>query len=137
MIIDAKNLIAGRLGTFAAKQALMGEEISIVNAELAVITGNKKFVINKYRILTSKGNPQHGPFIPRSSDRLLKRIIRGMLPHKQEKGKSALKRIKCFIGVPNAFRGKELITIDKANVLKMQNLKYISIKELCNDLKQR
>jgi len=41
MIIDATNLIAGRLATFVAKKALLGEEIEIVNSEKAVLTGKK------------------------------------------------------------------------------------------------
>jgi len=33
MIINADNLIVGRLASFAAKKALMGEEVIIVNSE--------------------------------------------------------------------------------------------------------
>ena len=42
MIIDATNIILGRLASFAAKHALLGETIEIINCENAVITGNKK-----------------------------------------------------------------------------------------------
>ena len=49
MIIDAKDLIAGRIATVEAKKALLGEEVSIVNAELAVITGRKKNIMEKYK----------------------------------------------------------------------------------------
>ena len=47
MIIDAKNLIVGRLSTFAAKKAMLGEKVDIVNCDLAVITGRKKWLIEE------------------------------------------------------------------------------------------
>ena len=49
MIIDANNLILGRMATFVAKQALLGEEISIVNCEKAIMTGNKQQILAKYK----------------------------------------------------------------------------------------
>ena len=50
MIIDANNLILGRLGTYAAKKALLGEKIDIVNCESCVITGNRKKIFDNYDI---------------------------------------------------------------------------------------
>ena len=49
MLLDAKNMIMGRLASFAAKEALKGGQIDVVNAELAVITGTKHGVYEKYR----------------------------------------------------------------------------------------
>ncbi len=135
MIINAKHLIAGRLASVAAKQALLGEEVFILNSEHAVISGNKKSVVGKYDAQAKRGEPFHGPFLPKTPDRLLKRIIRGMLPYKQGKGRLALKRIKCYKGIPSLFEGKVLETIEKAHIKKMQ--KYITIGDLCNHLKQR
>ena len=48
MIINANNLILGRLASFAAKQALLGEKIEIVNSEETVIIGSKKVIYAKY-----------------------------------------------------------------------------------------
>ncbi len=42
MIINADNLIIGRIASFAAKKALLGEKVVIVNSEEAVMTGKKK-----------------------------------------------------------------------------------------------
>ena len=137
MIIDAKDLIAGRIATVAAKKALLGEEVSIVNAELAVITGRKKNIMEKYKARANRGNPHHGPFQPKTPDKMLRRMIRGMLPHKQGKGKLALKRIKCYKGIPEEFKNKKLETIEKANIAKIQNLRYLSIGQICQSLKQR
>ena len=41
-IIDGKNAVLGRLASFAAKEALRGEEIVILNCEQIIITGNKR-----------------------------------------------------------------------------------------------
>lgn len=126
-IIDAKDLIIGRMATVAAKSALLGEEVIILNCEKAVITGSKENVVAKFKRKRSMGTHAVGPFFPRSPDRMVKRIIRGMLPYKQPKGDVAFKRIKCYNGVPEAFNGKELITLTDANVSKMPNLKYMTI----------
>ncbi|MBW2966189.1 50S ribosomal protein L13 [Candidatus Woesearchaeota archaeon] len=134
MIIDVTNLILGRMATFVAKQALLGEEIKIVNCEKAVMTGNKKTILAKYKEKIKMGKPQKGPFIPRRADMFVKRSIRGMLPYKQEKGLKAFKRVSCYVDVPEEFKGKKLETIDKANVSKIPNLKYITISEVCKSI---
>lgn len=134
MIIDAKNLVLGRLATTAAKKALLGEKVDIVNAEMAVLTGKKKQILTKHKARREKGTPFKGPFYPRTPDRFVKRVIRGMLPYKQEKGMKAFKRIMCYAGVPEKFKDKKLETLEHANVKKMQNLKYITLKQLCREL---
>ena len=126
-IIDAKGLIVGRVATVVAKSALLGEEIIILNSEKAVITGRKEEVIAKFKRKREMGTPSKGPFFPRTADRMLKRIIRGMLPYKQPKGRAALERIKCYRGVPVNFEGEEIKTIKEADVSKMPNLKYLTL----------
>ena len=41
MIIDATELIVGRFATVAAKKALLGERIDIINCEKAIITSGQ------------------------------------------------------------------------------------------------
>ena len=137
MIIDATNLIVGRVASIAAKKALLGENIFIVNAEQAVISGNKKDIFEKYKAQANRGEPFHGPFLPKTPDRLMKRVIRGMLPYKQYKGRVAFKRIKCYIGMPDEFKEKNLDTLEIVSVSKMQNLKYVTLGNLCQYLKKR
>jgi len=130
MIIDGTNLLIGRLASLAAKKALLGEAIGIVNCEKVVISGNKKAILTKYKRLRQMGEPFHGPFIPRIPHLMLKRTIRGMLPYKQEKGKKALKKIKCYLGIPKEFKGKEMSTIPEADASKLPNLKRITLGEI-------
>jgi large subunit ribosomal protein L13Ae len=48
-------------------------------------------------------NPTRGPWHYRSPSKILWRVIRGMIPHKTERGKAALDRLKTFEGIPHPF----------------------------------
>jgi large subunit ribosomal protein L13 len=102
LFIDAEGQIAGRLASKVAKEALKGRHVFIVNAEKAIISGNPTFVIKRYYEMVSRGNPYHGPFYPKIPDRMLKRMIRGMLP-KKPTGRAAFRRIKVYNSVPEEF----------------------------------
>ncbi len=134
--VDAKNLIAGRLSSFAAKSALLGDKIVIVNSEEAVITGTPKLVIEKYRYLRSEtGQQDSGPNISRLPDMFLKRFLRGMLPHKQARGREAMKRIMCYQGVPDEFKDQKFISLENADITKKHHIvKYVSIGTICKTL---
>lgn len=135
MNIDAKNMILGRLAAFAAKQALQGKEINIFNCESAIISGKKKDILRRYKMKMERGHPYHGPFYPRTANRLVRRTIRGMLPFKQARGVEAYKRIKCFIGVPEEFKKEKMEDVKGANAEKLKDIGYINVRELCRDLK--
>lgn len=132
MIIDADKLIVGRLATFVAKQALMGEKIEIVNAEKAVIIGSKDDVLTKFKQRRARGSPHFGPFYPKSPERILKRSIRGMIPYKTTRGRTALENVKCYKGVPTRFKDKELMSLENARVApdKLRILSLQRISEL-------
>ncbi|MBW2981648.1 50S ribosomal protein L13 [Candidatus Woesearchaeota archaeon] len=134
MIINAENLILGRIATFAAKNALVGEKIDIINCEKALMTGRKKYILAKYREKNQTGKPQKGPFIPKRADMFVKRTLRGMLPYKQEKGRKALERVRCYISIPDEFKDKKAEIIEKANIAKVPNLKYITVGEICKSI---
>jgi large subunit ribosomal protein L13 len=130
MIIDATNLIVGRLGTVVAKKVLLGEKVIIVNSEKAVITGKRPVVLAKFKQKILRGTWAKGPHFIRSPERLLKRMIRGMLPYKQARGLEAYKRIMCWVGTPDEFKGQKIETVKAADVSKMPNLDYVSLQEL-------
>ncbi len=131
MIIDATNQVLGRVASFAAKKALLGEKIEIVNCTNAIITGTKTDILTKYKGKRSRGDPFHGPYFPRQAEKIMKRTIRGMLPRRQEKGQSALKLVVCYRGVPEVLNNKKFETIKGADVSKMSNLRYITLGEVC------
>lgn len=133
--LDATGIPAGRLASYASKRALLGDNIKILNCEKAIITGNKKVIFQKYHErIRDIGQPSKGPFIPRMPDRFIRRIVRGMLDYKKQRGKSAFKRIMCYIGVPKEFSEKKL---EKLPVKTSGAVKYIYIEDLCRALGAR
>jgi large subunit ribosomal protein L13 len=136
IVIDATNLIVGRMATWIAKKALMGEEINVVNCENAVITGKKRSVLKRYREKYEIGDALKGPYFPKMPDRFIRRVIRGMVPYKQKKGELAYKRVMCYLGVPSEFNDKKLETIKNADVSNSRVLSYITVGDVCKNLKK-
>ena len=134
MIIDATDLIIGRMGTQVAKKALLGEKIDIVNCENAVISGSKRNIIAKFKQKRERATVVRGPYTSRMPDRFVRRRIRGMIPYKKEKGRKAFERIMCYVGVPKEFEGKKFESIDEANVNKRQVTRYMKVQDLCKEL---
>jgi len=130
MIIDAENLIVGRLATYATKKALLGEKVNIINCEEAIITGSKKEIHYRYLTKSKRGTPQKGPFFSKRPDMFVRRIIRGMLPYKKERGITAYRNIMCYISTPEELKKEKAETIKSAHISKLPTLKYMKIKDL-------
>ncbi len=114
-IIDATDLVLGRMASQAAKRALKGETVHIVNAEKAIISGTTKAAIrNRYMHLYHVGTYRKGPFLDRMPHRLVKRAVRGMLPYQKPNGRDALKRVQAHIGTPPELAGQPAESIDAA-----------------------
>jgi large subunit ribosomal protein L13 len=128
IIIDGENAIFGRLCSYAAKQALQGNDVIILNSEKTIITGNKNNILNKYGKRKIRGGAsQKGPNYPRTPSMMLKRGIRGMLPdYRWGEGREALKRIICYEGIPSEFKNKEMINMEELGKTKFIKLKEIS-----------
>jgi len=136
-VINGEGLLLGRVCSYAAKAALLGEEIKIVNCEKICVSGDRKKVFAREKEKRDrKGYPLKSAKLSRLADRFVRRAVRGMLPHKKERGREAFKRIMCHVGVPNEFEGK-MKTIEKANIEKLPTLKYVTIGEICNWLRGR
>ncbi len=126
-IIDGKNAVLGRLASYVAKETLKGEDIVILNCEEVIITGNRKRTQEDFEIKRSRvGSSQKGPKHSKTSERIVKRAIRGMLPdHRKGRGRIAYKKIKCYNGVPKEFEGSKKIIGGKE-----KKTKFIQIKEI-------
>lgn len=59
-------------------------------------------------------NPARGPFHYRAPSEIFKRTVRGMVPHKTERGKEALKRMKVFEGIPPPYDKKKRVVVPQA-----------------------
>ncbi len=127
-IINGENTALGRLASFVAKESLKGEEIRIINCEKVIITGNKEFTEKAFLQKRSRvGTRQIGPKVSRSSERIVKRAIRGMLPdHRRGRGKEAFKRIICYKGVPQELKDMESISLDKKEEIKHIKVEHLS-----------
>lgn len=122
-IIDAERALLGRLASYTAKKALEGEEIVILNAEKAIISGTKERVLEEVkRKLGTRtlGNVKKSPTHPRRPDIYVRRVIRGMLPWKKPRGKEAFKRIKVFVGVPEEYGDEHPVKLEGADSAKLK-----------------
>ncbi|MFH1450479.1 MAG: 50S ribosomal protein L13 [archaeon] len=133
-VIDATNLKLGRLASYVAQDALKGETIRIVNAEKAVVTGNRKDILTKFRFKRQVGSRYHGPFYPKQADRILKRVIRGMLPYKKQRGRDALDRIRAYLGVPAVFSKQKFETVKGAQLGVIEKRLIMTLADLSQEL---
>jgi large subunit ribosomal protein L13 len=129
MIIDATDAILGRLSAKIAKELLKGETVVVINSEKVIVSGNPKAVLNRFKEKRSRKDPHKGPFYPRYPDRILKRTVRGMLPYKKARGRTALRKLKVYIGNPDNLKGKAL-----GKTAEDLRFKYISLEKVCKDL---
>ena len=127
-IIDGKGAVLGRLASYVAKEVLKGEETIILNCEQIIITGSKKNIEESFHEKRSRvGSSQKGPKHSKSSEKIVKRTIRGMLPeHRFGRGREAFKRIKCYVGVPKEFQESKTIKAGKEKPNKFIRIKEIS-----------
>ena len=126
-VIDADKAILGRMCTNVAKRLLDGEQIAIVNSEKAIITGKKSAIKKRYKQKRDVGTYRKGPFFPRMPDQIVKRTIRGMIPYQTPHGRTAFKRLKCYIDIPKEFEGKKFETIKEA---EKQPVDFMTVEEL-------
>ncbi len=131
-IIDATGSVVGRLAAKSVKEALNGGEVTIINIEEAVFSGDPKGIVALYaarRNVQNKGNPEHSPKWPRRPDLLFRKIIDGMLPKKTSRSKVALKKLRVHMGVPKELAGKPAEKMEKK-----LNCKTITLNQVCKSL---
>lgn len=131
--IDADGLILGRMASQVAKRLLNGEELVVVNAEKAVLSGKRKSKVAEAKQFLEVGAPMRGPFHYRRPDRILRKTVRGMLPYAQPKGKSAYSRLKVFMGIPLALKTQPLETFESAKAKKLKGPR-LTLLELAKEV---
>jgi large subunit ribosomal protein L13 len=132
-IINADELILGRMASIIAKRLLEGEKIIIVNAEKAMLSGKLKSKVREAKEFLEVGHPRKGPFHYRRPDRIVRRTLRGMLPYKQPRGKQAYKRLKVFIGIPDELKDRKMETLTDAQAKKL-TCPYFTLGEFAKDI---
>ena len=131
MNVDASNLIAGRLSSKIAKKLINGENVVIVNAEKAIMVGRREEIVAKYKKkvdATVHSNPDFGPKYERIPSRILKRMIKGMLPNRKVTAERLMKQLKIYNGVPITLKDTKFdVMTEVANKDKHD---FITLKEI-------
>jgi large subunit ribosomal protein L13 len=133
VVVNAEGLILGRMASKIAKRLLTGEEIVVVNAEKAVISGRKGNKVTEAKEFLAVGGVGQGPFHYRRPDRVVRKTVRGMLPFKQPKGKLAYKHLKVFIGVPDSLKNEKMETVTDAQAKKLK-CSYFTVGEFSREI---
>jgi len=136
LTIDAKDCIAGRMCSHISKLLLQGHHVRVVNAEKSMISGNRYKTIEEYKeylTISSATNPIHGPFHPRMPDRILTRMVRGMLPKRKSSGLAALKRLRIYVAIPPDLKNAKLETFEDSKIRKPSSY-FITLGELAKQI---
>jgi large subunit ribosomal protein L13 len=135
-VYNGEKAILGRLAAVVAKDILLGEEVKIINCEKIVISGRKTNTFaREYQKRERRGYPLKSAKTPKTPERFVRRTVRGMIPWRRERGKTAYKRVKCYIGVPDEFAKEKLSSLPKTAMLeKLPTLKYTTVEAVCKNL---
>ncbi len=136
-VIDANNLILGRMASDVAKRLLNGEEVKIINAERTIISGNKDTTFERYKKYVERGSREFGPHFPRRPDQIVARTVRGMIPHKKTTGREAFNKLKVYIGVPPELSKEQPIILENASIKRLSTSNYTALGDLSKRLGSR
>ena len=136
ILIDATDQILGRLASYAAKNALNGNMVIVLNAEKAVISGRRSNIVEeaKHRLETrTLANQTTAPVHQRRPDLYLRRVIRGMLPWEKAKGRAAFHRVLVFIGTPEEYSKKKAERVPQADASRLSS-PYMTLGDLAQEI---
>merc|ERR1711876_18175 len=139
VVIDGRGHLMGRLASIVAKNILNGNKVVIVRCEGINQSGNfyrNKLKVLKFLRLRCNVKPSRGPFHFRAPSKMFWRTVRGMVPHKTERGKDAMKRLQTFEGVPPPYDKKKRMVVPSAlKVLRLKpGRKFCSLGRLSHDV---
>jgi large subunit ribosomal protein L13 len=132
VVIDADGHVLGRLSSNVAQRIMSGEDVIIVNADKALITGGRDVILSDYKQKKDRGKIRKGPFYPRRADLILKRTVRGMIPFDKSRGREAYRRLHVFVGVPREYESAKVERIEKA--MQVNTSRYITLGEVSSFL---
>jgi large subunit ribosomal protein L13 len=132
-VIDADGLILGRMASSVAKRLLEGENVAIVNAEKAVLSGKRRSKVSEAKVFLEVGGVGRGPYHYRRPDKIVRKAVKGMLPIRQPKGIEAYKRLQVFISVPDNLKGQKMGTLTNAQAKKL-TCPYFTVGELAKGI---
>jgi len=131
MIVNANELVAGRLASKVAKAIVRGENVTVINAEKLVIVGNKESIAAKYTVKVDAAvlsNPHFGPKYDRIPSKMFRRMVRNMLPTKKRAKDRMIKQLKTFNGSAKGIDEKSAITFEDIKFNHRNN--YMQLKDV-------
>ena len=132
VVVDGEGCVAGRLASYVAKMLLDGKRVMVVNAEKILLSGKRDMIVDEWLKsleISSRVHPKYGPFHPRTPNGIFTRMVRGMVPRKKPKGRSAMKRLRVYLGVPDHCRRLGRVEFDDVKARKPIAY-YLSLGEL-------
>ena len=138
VVVDASDCILGRVASQVAEHALDGKRVAVVNAEGAVITGDKNDVIERYRKRHDLSSDR-GPHYPKRPDQIFKRSIRGMLPTERTRGREAFENVRVYVGNPFeagrvADETPEPERLPDTSLDRLSNIRFVHLGEVSQQL---
>jgi large subunit ribosomal protein L13 len=124
IVVDATNCIAGRMCSHVSKLLLNGNRVAIVNAEKAMLSGNRYKTIELYK--------EHLE-INSVTDTMLTKMVRGMVPKRKTSGVEAHKRLRVYIGVPEEIKSSKMESFEDSKITKPESY-YISVGDVAKQI---
>jgi large subunit ribosomal protein L13 len=98
-----------------------------------VVSGAKKMIIAREKEFLNVGGHTRGPVHYRQPHRIVRKTIRGMLPHRKAHGREAFRRLKVYIGVPEEYEAAEKETFEKIQASRLSK-RYLTIGEIAENI---
>jgi large subunit ribosomal protein L13 len=136
VVVNGAGCIAGRMCSNVSKLLLQGHRVTIVNAEKAVLSGHRYKTIELYKEhleINSATNPVHGPFHPRRPDRILTKMVRGMMPKRKTSGIEAFKRLRVYISIPDQLKQSKMEFFEDSKITRPASY-YITIGDVAKEI---
>jgi large subunit ribosomal protein L13 len=136
IVVDAANCISGRICSHVSKLLLQGNRVAIVNAEKAMLSGNRYKTIEIYKEyleINSVTNPIHGPFHPRRPDTILTKMVRGMIHKLKSSGIDAFKSLRVYFCIHDNLKNTEMEYYDDSKITKPSSY-YITVGEVAKQI---
>jgi large subunit ribosomal protein L13 len=117
--VDASEQIAGRMCSIVARELLAGKRVVVLNAEKALVSGKTQSVFRQWQT--------------RRPDNILRRMVRGMVPKTKPSGKTAMSRLRVYMGVPEKYVGVKTRKFDDA-MARRPIPQYVTIAQISKNI---
>jgi large subunit ribosomal protein L13 len=97
-----------------------------------VITGSEDQLVEKYQGRREVGSDR-GPAYPRRPDRIFKRSVRGMVPHKRPRGREAIENVRVYVGNPYEDE-VEAEVLEGTSLDRLSNIKFVPLGDISEAL---